>query len=224
MQGIVMGAAQMLAQGFNNCTNLHNRDSATIKRHGLPNRLQTSSYGATKVLSTIPNRKSIIKIVKQDSVEKRPNRTSSYLVPKLKSLLPPKMQWRQPQLLKQHCTRRSILDPTAVPQEEELEVDCAAHTAIENACTTAQEPAAFAFKGWGFVGAGVQLMKKLGLTGGVAVGVQEGAGAAAQPRPAAGPTGAAEPVSITVIGSLPATKACEGLGGLAGRGGSWQLA
>ncbi|DBA97414.1 TPA: hypothetical protein ACH3X1_016733 [Trebouxia sp. C0004] len=131
VQGIVMGAAQMLTQGFDNCTNLQNRDSATVKRHGLPNRLQTSSYGARKVLSTIPNRKSIIKIVKQDYVEKRPNRTSSYLavagkwssghscagVPKLKCLLPQKiLQWRQPQLLKQHCTRRSILDPTDVPQ------------------------------------------------------------------------------------------------------------
>ncbi|DBA91630.1 TPA: hypothetical protein ACH3X1_003238 [Trebouxia sp. C0004] len=85
-----MVAAQMLTQGFNNCTNLQDRDSATVKRDGLPNRLQTSSYGARKVLSTILNRKSTIKIVKQDCVEKRPNRTSSYLVPKLKCLLPPK--------------------------------------------------------------------------------------------------------------------------------------
>ncbi|DBA89376.1 TPA: hypothetical protein ACH3X1_016237 [Trebouxia sp. C0004] len=92
--GIVMGAAQMLTQGFNNFTNLQDRNSAPAKRHGLPNRPQTSSYGARKVLSTIPNRKSIIKIVKQDCVEKRPNRTSSYLVPKFKCLLPPKNpQW-----------------------------------------------------------------------------------------------------------------------------------
>ena len=70
MQGIVMGAAQMLTQGFNNCTNLQDRNSAPAKRYGLPNRLQTSSYGARKVLSTISNRKSTIKIVKQDCVEK----------------------------------------------------------------------------------------------------------------------------------------------------------
>ena len=57
MQGIVMGAAQMLTQGFNNCTNLQDRNIAPAKRHGLPNRLQTSSYGARKVLSTISNRK-----------------------------------------------------------------------------------------------------------------------------------------------------------------------
>jgi len=80
MQGIVMGAAQMLTQGFHNRTNLHNRDNAPVMRHGLPNGLQTSSYGARKVLGTTPNRKSIIKIIKQDRVEKRPNRTSSYFV------------------------------------------------------------------------------------------------------------------------------------------------
>ena len=83
MQGIVMGAAQMLTQGFNNCTNLQDRDSASAKRHGLPNRLQTSSYGARKVPSTISNRKCIINIVKQDCLKKRPNKTSSYLVPNL---------------------------------------------------------------------------------------------------------------------------------------------
>jgi len=65
MQGMVMGAAQMLTQGFDNCTNLQDRDSATVKRHGLPNGVQTGSYGARKVSGTIPNRKSIIKIVKQ---------------------------------------------------------------------------------------------------------------------------------------------------------------
>ena len=74
MQGIIMGAAQMQTQGFNNCTNLQDRDSDSAKRHGLPNRLQTSSYGAGKVISTISNRKRIIKIVKQDCVEERPNR------------------------------------------------------------------------------------------------------------------------------------------------------
>ncbi|DBA76180.1 TPA: hypothetical protein ACH3X1_009909 [Trebouxia sp. C0004] len=74
MQGIVMGAAQMLTQGFNDFTSLQDRNTAPAKRHGLPNRPQTSSYGARKVLSTIPNRKSIIKIVKQDCVEKRPKR------------------------------------------------------------------------------------------------------------------------------------------------------
>jgi len=34
MQGIVMGAAQMLTQGFDNCTDLQDRDSAPVKRHG----------------------------------------------------------------------------------------------------------------------------------------------------------------------------------------------
>ncbi|KAA6426480.1 MAG: hypothetical protein FRX49_03591 [Trebouxia sp. A1-2] len=55
MQGIVMGAAQMLTHGFNNRTNLQDRNSAPAKRHGLPNRLQTSNYGARKVLSTTSN-------------------------------------------------------------------------------------------------------------------------------------------------------------------------
>ncbi|DBA74356.1 TPA: hypothetical protein ACH3X1_011129 [Trebouxia sp. C0004] len=77
---------------------------------------------------------------------------------------------------------------------------------------------------WGFVGARGPADEETGLTGGVPVGVQEGAGAAALVGPAAGPTGAAEPMSIAVTGSLPATKAYEGLGGLAGRGGGWQLA
>ncbi len=66
------------------------------------------------------------------------------------------------------------------------------------------------------------------LTGGVAVGaavgVQEGAAAAALVGPAPGPAG----LSIAMAGSLPATKAYEGPGGLAfglaGRGGAWQLA
>ncbi len=44
----------------------------------LPNGLQASSYGARKVIGRIPSRKSIINIVKQDRVKKRPNRTSSY--------------------------------------------------------------------------------------------------------------------------------------------------
>jgi len=52
MQGTVMGAAQMLTQGFKNCNNFQDRDSAPGKRHGLPNRLQTSSYAARKILST----------------------------------------------------------------------------------------------------------------------------------------------------------------------------
>ncbi|DBB15973.1 TPA: hypothetical protein ACH3X3_003345 [Trebouxia sp. C0006] len=42
MQGIVMGAAQMLTQGFNICNNvvdLQDRNSAPAKRHGLLNRL-----------------------------------------------------------------------------------------------------------------------------------------------------------------------------------------
>ena len=65
-----MGAAQMLMQGLNNHTNLQDRNSAPVKRHGLPNRLQTGSNGARKDLGTIPDRKSIIKVVKQDCVEK----------------------------------------------------------------------------------------------------------------------------------------------------------
>ena len=70
MQGIVMGAAQMLTQGLNNHINLQDRNTALVKRHGLPNRLQTFSYGARKVLSTIPDRKSIVKVVMQDRMEK----------------------------------------------------------------------------------------------------------------------------------------------------------
>jgi hypothetical protein len=34
MQGTVMGAAQMLTQGFKNCNNFQDRDSAPGKRHG----------------------------------------------------------------------------------------------------------------------------------------------------------------------------------------------
>ncbi len=48
--------------------------------------LQASSYGARKVLGTLPATISMIKIVKQDGVEKRPNRTSSCVVPKFMSL------------------------------------------------------------------------------------------------------------------------------------------
>jgi len=65
VQGTTMGAAQLLTQGNINCTNLQDRASAPVKRHVLPNRLQTSSYRARKVLSTISNRKSIIKKFKQ---------------------------------------------------------------------------------------------------------------------------------------------------------------
>lgn len=81
---------------------------------------------------------------------------------------------------------------------------------------------------WGFVGAEGPAGEETGLAGGAAVGVQEDAAAAALARPAAGPKGAAGPVSIAATGSLPATKAYEGPGGLAaglaGRGGGWQLA
>lgn len=85
---------------------------------------------------------------------------------------------------------------------------------------------------WGLVGARGPAGEEAGLTGGVAegaaVGVQEGAAAAALVGPALGPAGAAGPVSIAVAGSLLATKAYEGPGGLsfglAGRGGAWQLA
>jgi len=90
MQGIVMGAVQMQPQGLHNCTNLYNGDNTTIHRHGLPDGLQASSYGARKVPGTTPDRESIIKVVKQDCVEKRPNRTSSQPVPKFKSPPPPK--------------------------------------------------------------------------------------------------------------------------------------
>ena len=69
---------------------------------------------------------------------------------------------------------------------------------------------------------------RTGLIGGAAVGVQEDAAAVALAGPAAGPKGAAGPVSIATTGSLSATKSYEGLGGLAaglaGRGGGWQLA
>ena len=85
---------------------------------------------------------------------------------------------------------------------------------------------------WGWVGARGPAGEEAGLTGGVAVGVavgvQEGAAAAALVGPAPGPAGVARPVSIAVAGSLPATEAYEGPGGLAfglaGRGGAWQLA
>ena len=70
MRGIVMGAAHMLTQGFDNCTNLQDRDSTPAKRHGLAKGFQTSSYGARKVLGTIPYRKSNVMVVKQDCVEK----------------------------------------------------------------------------------------------------------------------------------------------------------
>ena len=64
MQGIVMGATQILTQGCDNCTNF--QDRVPVERHGLPNRLQTSSDAARKLFGTIPNQKCIIKIVKQD--------------------------------------------------------------------------------------------------------------------------------------------------------------
>jgi len=62
-----MGTAQMLTQDFHSCTNLHSRDNPTIMRHGLLNGLQACSYGARTVLGTMPNRHSIINIVKQDA-------------------------------------------------------------------------------------------------------------------------------------------------------------
>ncbi len=47
----VVGAAlattmqlKMLTQGFQNCTNLHDRDDSTIMLHELPNGMQASSY------------------------------------------------------------------------------------------------------------------------------------------------------------------------------------
>ena len=71
---------------------------------------------------------------------------------------------------------------------------------------------------WGLVGARGPAGAEAGLTGGVAegaaVGVQEGAAAAALVGPTLGPAGAAGPVSIAVAGSLLATKAYEGPGGL----------
>ena len=67
-----MDAVQVLTQGFTIVW--HNRDKAPVMRHGLPNGLQATSYGAKQA---IPNSNSIIKIVKQDCVEQRPNRTST---------------------------------------------------------------------------------------------------------------------------------------------------
>ena len=48
-----MGPAYMLTQGLHNRTNLQNRDNAPVMRHGLPNGLQTSSYGARKFLAPL---------------------------------------------------------------------------------------------------------------------------------------------------------------------------
>ncbi len=48
-----MGAAQLLTQGFCNCSNLHNRHDITIMRRGLPNRPQANNYKARKVLGTM---------------------------------------------------------------------------------------------------------------------------------------------------------------------------
>ena len=69
-------------------------------RHGrgLPNGLQASSYGARNVLG----RKSITDVVKQNRAKKRPNETSSYVVPKFKSPLP-----------QQNMQRQQILTPQA---------------------------------------------------------------------------------------------------------------
>ena len=54
------------------------------------------------------------------------------------------------------------------------------------------------------MGAGGPAGEEIKLNGGVDVGVQEGAAAAALVGPAAGSTGAAGAVSMAVIGSLPA--------------------
>ncbi len=78
MQGIrIISAIQMLMQALHSCTNFQNKDNTTIMRHGhgLPNGMQASRYGARAVLG-------------RSSVKHRPNRVSSYLVPKLKSALP----------------------------------------------------------------------------------------------------------------------------------------
>ncbi len=48
MQGIVMGAAQMLTQGFNNCTNLQDRKKKKKKKitsFGQPTSLNTRKEG-----------------------------------------------------------------------------------------------------------------------------------------------------------------------------------
>lgn len=79
-----------LKQGFHNSLNLQYRNIASTMRHGLLNRQQASSYGARKVPGIIPNRKCIIKIIKQDWVHKRPNRTGSYFVPNFTSPSPTK--------------------------------------------------------------------------------------------------------------------------------------
>ncbi len=61
-----MGATQMLTQGYRNSINLQNRENACVMWHGLPHGLQASSHGARKIPGTVPNRKSVIKIAKQD--------------------------------------------------------------------------------------------------------------------------------------------------------------
>ncbi len=72
-----------MMQGFHKCSNLHSTDNVNIMKPELVGAvLQASSYGARKVLDTLPAAAtmSIIKIIKQDGVEERPNRASSHVV------------------------------------------------------------------------------------------------------------------------------------------------
>ena len=48
---VVMGAAQMLTQGFDNCTHLHNRDSAPIKGMDCPTEFKQAAMDPGKFLA-----------------------------------------------------------------------------------------------------------------------------------------------------------------------------
>ena len=65
-----------------------------------------------KIVAPNPNRKGIIKIVKQDCAEKRPNRTSTYFIPKSKFVATRKPAVVTSYVCKQHSTTCIILDPT----------------------------------------------------------------------------------------------------------------
>jgi len=57
MQGIVMGAAQMLTQGFNSCTNLQDRSSAPPKGMGCPTDCKQAAMEPEKFLAPFPTEK-----------------------------------------------------------------------------------------------------------------------------------------------------------------------
>ncbi|DBA74930.1 TPA: hypothetical protein ACH3X2_009258 [Trebouxia sp. C0005] len=88
-----------MVQSFHSCSNLHTTDNINITNPevvGAVLQLQASSYGARKVLGTLPAAAttSLIQIVKQDGVNKHPNRTSSYVVPRFKLLKD--LRWHSP--------------------------------------------------------------------------------------------------------------------------------